>query len=165
MRPYGARSPCGQVGDDGEPPWASIRVIPFRWDRIRSREILTTTLRMTRLNTVPKRSNSLPRDLSTTLEMTRLRSVSQGWRRDEGVPPYRSGFTPVKVSLYSNSIPLGGRGTPLPRLDATNREARYILKPSPLGEGGTSVSEAIRVTDEGSGYDERNVKDNPLISL
>ena len=33
--------------------------------------------------------------------------------------------------------------------------------PSPLGEGGTSASEANRVTDEGSGYDERNIKDNP----
>ena len=32
---------------------------------------------------------SLPRDLSATLEMTGLSTVPLGWRRDEGVPPYR----------------------------------------------------------------------------
>ena len=32
---------------------------------------------------------SLPRDLSSTLEMTGLNTVPLGWRRDEGVPPYR----------------------------------------------------------------------------
>ena len=35
-------------------------------------------------------------------------------RRGEGATPYRNDGTPAKVSLYSNSIPLGGRGTPLP---------------------------------------------------
>ena len=36
-------------------------------------------------------------------------------RRDEGIPPYRNDGTPAKGSLYSNSIPLGGRGrSPLP---------------------------------------------------
>ena len=42
--------------------------------------------------------------------MTGLSTVTQGWRRGEGAPPYRGGFTPVKVSLYSNGIPSGGRG-------------------------------------------------------
>ena len=87
--------------------------------------------------TVPKRSYSLPRDLSTSLEMTGLStvlfdfimlfckfgrsrlahggspfapalvstslemterwSITQGWRRDEGVPPYRGvGHIPSK---------------------------------------------------------------------
>ena len=56
-----------------------------------------------------------PALVSAALEMTVLSTVPQGWRRGEGVPPYRSGFTPAKVSLYSNGIPLGGRGrSPLP---------------------------------------------------
>ena len=44
--------------------------------------------------------------------------------------------------------------------------ARYragrFLKPSPSGEGGTSVSEANRVTDEGSYNDESSVIEQPL---
>ena len=40
-----------------------------------------------------------PALVSTTLEMTGLNSVSLGWRRDEGVPPYRGGFPPVGVSF------------------------------------------------------------------
>ena len=60
------------------------------------------------------------RDFSTaaspSLEMTRLSTVPQGWRRDEGVPPYRNGKRHSKRVLARGVIPAGGRGTPLPIL-------------------------------------------------
>ena len=56
-----------------------------------------------------------PALVSTALEMTVLSTVPQGWRRGEGAPPYRNDITPAEGSLYSNGIPLGGRGrSPLP---------------------------------------------------
>ena len=52
-------------------------------------------------------------------------TVTLGWRRDEGVPPYRGGVTPNKNLSCSNEIPTGGRGTPLPRLIKTNNPYTY----------------------------------------
>ena len=43
-------------------------------------------------------------------------TVPQGWRRDEGVPPYRNGKRHSKRVLARGVIPAGGRGTPLPIL-------------------------------------------------
>ena len=42
-------------------------------------------------------------------------------RRDEGVPPYRSGVAPAKNSAYADKILAGGQGTPLPYSIETNK--------------------------------------------
>ena len=88
---------------------------------------------------------SLPRDLSTALEMTELNTVPQGWRRDEGVPPYRGGFTPAKVSLYSNGIPSGGRGRPpLPlSIESKYGHRRLARRGSLSGGRGTPLPRSI----------------------
>ncbi len=48
------------------------------------------------------------------LSYRKIREFREVWRRDEGVPPYRSGVTPAKSLAYTNKILTGGRGTPLP---------------------------------------------------
>ena len=58
--------------------------------------------------------------------MTKLSTVPQGWRRDEGVPPYRNGVTPAKDLSFTNNLPAGGRGRPpLPRFNKRN-----VISPS-----------------------------------
>ena len=59
-------------------------------------------------------------DFSTTampaLEMT---TCTFGWRRDEGVPPYRNGKRHSKRVLTRGVIPAGGRESPLPKRKTT----------------------------------------------
>ena len=80
-------------------------------------------------------------DFSTSLEMTELNTVPLGRRRDEGVPPYRSGVTPAKNSSYTGKTPAGGRGRPplpikfkLPSFVTWAANAR-TRDTSPEGEG------------------------------
>ena len=78
---------------------------------------------------------------------------------------------PPLASRRWQGTPAGKEATPALTFDRTGRggRPRPPAKPRnslyfafPLGgEGGTSASEANRVTNEGSGYDKRNVKDNP----
>ena len=72
-------------------------------------------------------------------------------RADESVRPYHA---LPNVSTGIADMPTAARRR-------ADEGTTTFLEPSPLGEGGTSESKANRVTNEGSGYDERNVKDNP----
>ena len=100
--------------------------------------------------TVPLRPYSLPRDFSTALEMTGLNTVTQCCGRTRNAP----------TTLYQN-VSTGFANLPTAARRRADACTTNFLGPSPLGEGGTSVSKVNRVTNEGSGYDERNIKDNP----
>ena len=84
-------------------------------------------------NVAPRKKNKstvhlcpfpLPRDLSATLEMTGRNTVTQGWRRDEGVPPYRGGVTPAKNLSYTDKIPCGRTGVSAPTCSTESKYSR-----------------------------------------
>ena len=55
------------------------------------------------------------------LSYRKIREFRKVWRRDEGVPPYRSGVTPAKSLAYTDKI-LAGR-----RLAVGTHNNRYII--------------------------------------
>ena len=169
MRPTG--SPCGQVGDDREPQRARrLRPYLHSVEQVGEGALVRPQvfhLYMTifdgrnpasvgRDALVPP-TNIAERYIAPSSRAKsrqgRERTASRRWQVGDGREPLRAKRRRLHLLLIEQ---VGADALVRP----PNRETVFIL-PSPLGEGGTSASEANRVTNEGSGYDKRNIKDNP----
>ena len=72
--------------------------------------------------------------VSTSLEMTGRNTITRGWRRGEGAPPYRDGKRHIKRAFARRVIPAGGRGRPplLRSIESKYRHRRLARRGSLL---------------------------------